>query len=252
MKITLILNDLDETDALAVLQMLKKPAAKIEAIDNPEMGAAVAPPVQGNPFGFGQAPLPPGATLAPSSAVAVPPPTALTVPTPSGIVPPPVPPVPVPPPVPTALAATPPAPPAAAPSAAALGVEVDSAGLPWDARIHAETKTKIKDGTWRQKRGTDPALLAAVEAELRGAVATGAAAAAAPTAVQGPAWLTGNVTSDFAEVMGRAMGLVTKGVLPMNGFADLLKKHGVESPGHLQLAPALIPAVANDLAALGA
>jgi hypothetical protein len=52
--------------------------------------------------------------------------------------------------------------------------ERDSAGLPWDARIHGSTKTTNADGTWRQKRGlNDPALKARVEAELRAAVSAG-------------------------------------------------------------------------------
>lgn len=45
----------------------------------------------------------------------------------------------------------------------------DSTGMPWDARIHASTKGTNEDGTWRKKRKVDPALVAAVEAELRGA-----------------------------------------------------------------------------------
>lgn len=47
------------------------------------------------------------------------------------------------------------------------GVEVDSAGLPWDRRIHSSAKSKIKDGTWKKLRGVDDALVAQVEAELR-------------------------------------------------------------------------------------
>ena len=49
---------------------------------------------------------------------------------------------------------------------------LDSAGLPWDARIHASTRTKLKaDGRWKQKRGVDAALVASVEAELRAVMA---------------------------------------------------------------------------------
>lgn len=59
------------------------------------------------------------------------------------------------------------------------GVELDSKGLPWDGRIHAESKGKIADGTWRKKRNLDPALLAQVEAELRQVMG---AAPAAPLA----------------------------------------------------------------------
>lgn len=49
----------------------------------------------------------------------------------------------------------------------AAGVDLDAKGLPWDSRIHAESKGKIADGTWRKKRNLDPAMLAQVEAELR-------------------------------------------------------------------------------------
>jgi len=52
-------------------------------------------------------------------------------------------------------------PPAAAP-------EVDSAGLPWDSRINASTKTMKADGTWKAKKGVDAAEKLKVEAELRG------------------------------------------------------------------------------------
>ena len=51
--------------------------------------------------------------------------------------------------------------------ATSAGVELDKMGLPWDNRIHAESKGKIADGTWRKKRNLDPTMLAQVEAELR-------------------------------------------------------------------------------------
>lgn len=46
--------------------------------------------------------------------------------------------------------------------------DVDSRGLPWDERIHASTKATNGDGSWRNKRGVDKDVLAAVEAELAG------------------------------------------------------------------------------------
>lgn len=58
------------------------------------------------------------------------------------------------------------------------GVEVDAAGLPWDARIHsgpADKKPRNGDQTWRRKRGADDALVAQVEAELRAALGAPAA-----------------------------------------------------------------------------
>lgn len=45
--------------------------------------------------------------------------------------------------------------------------EVDSTGLPWDARIHASTKTKKKGGIWTSRRGVDSETIRTIEAELR-------------------------------------------------------------------------------------
>ena len=49
---------------------------------------------------------------------------------------------------------------------------VDSAGLPWDERIHARTKAIVNDGTWRKRRGVDDNLVRQVEAELRARAVT--------------------------------------------------------------------------------
>lgn len=57
--------------------------------------------------------------------------------------------------------------------------ETDSAGMPWDGRIHASTRAKIAGGVWRLRRGIDDATVASVTAELR-------AAMAAPTATAPP------------------------------------------------------------------
>lgn len=71
---------------------------------------------------------------------------------------------------------------ATAPGAA--GVDLDADGLPWDARIHAGTKTKKADGKWKAKRNVDPELVKQVEAELRQVMAipdpTSATTAAEP------------------------------------------------------------------------
>lgn len=44
---------------------------------------------------------------------------------------------------------------------------LDKNGLPWDDRIHASSKAKTQDGSWRTKRGVDAGVLAAVQAELK-------------------------------------------------------------------------------------
>jgi hypothetical protein len=60
------------------------------------------------------------------------------------------------------------------------GVELDKQGLPWDGRIHVESKNKNADGTWRKKRSLDSALLAQVEGELRQVMGAAPAAPLAP------------------------------------------------------------------------
>ena len=56
---------------------------------------------------------------------------------------------------------------------------LDSAGRPWDARIHSGGKSLIADGTWRIKKGTDPKLIEQVRAEH--AAKTAPAIPAAPS-----------------------------------------------------------------------
>ena len=65
-------------------------------------------------------------------------------------------------------------------ASSAAGVDLDTKGMPWDNRIHAESKGKIADGTWRKKRNLDPALVATVEAELRQVMGAAPAAPLAP------------------------------------------------------------------------
>jgi hypothetical protein len=57
-------------------------------------------------------------------------------------------------------------------------VVLDSAGIPWDARIHQDTRKMNKNKTWQNKRGIDKDLLAAVTAELQAAWGKPAAAPA--------------------------------------------------------------------------
>lgn len=59
-------------------------------------------------------------------------------------------------------------------------VELDAAGMPWDGRIHSDTKSKIGGGYWRTRRGADAAVVTAVTAELKAAM--GAPSAPVPLA----------------------------------------------------------------------
>lgn len=85
------------------------------------------------------------------------------------------------PPAPSAL----PAPPVSSPAPSPVTGTVDARGLPWDARIHSTPEKLTTKNEWRAKRGVEPALVVAVEAELRGA--TTAAAPPPPAAPASPA-----------------------------------------------------------------
>lgn len=69
----------------------------------------------------------------------------------------------------------------------APGIDVDKAGLPWDGRIHASTRAKNADGTWRMRRGIEAALAAAVTGELRQTMAPVVPQPPAPSASTAPA-----------------------------------------------------------------
>ena len=51
--------------------------------------------------------------------------------------------------------------------AAIAAAELDSNGLPWDERIHAGTKSKNQDGSWKKRKGVPEDVMDAVTAELR-------------------------------------------------------------------------------------
>lgn len=64
--------------------------------------------------------------------------------------------------------------------ASANAPATDSTGLPWDERIHAKSKTFVAGDKWRKRKGVADAVVAMVEAELRGSPP---AAISAPVAI---------------------------------------------------------------------
>ena len=103
----------------------------------------------------------------------------------------------------------------AAPTTPAESAEVDINGVPWDARYHAKTKTKKKDGTWKAASGMDDATKAEAEkyaASFKSASETPEtpAAPAAPETPTAPAAPTApapvsfeQLTAGFTEVIAR-------------------------------------------------
>lgn len=107
-------------------------------------------------------------------------------------------------------------------ASSAAGVDLDTKGMPWDNRIHAESKGKIADGTWRSKRNLDPTVKAQVEAELRKVMGAPVAAPLAPAPVAAtvtapsmpaaPSAAPGEVSADarqqFVGLVGRASAAI--------------------------------------------
>ena len=240
--------------------------AAIEPIDRPDCGLDTAAI-----FGGQAAPLAPVAA-APSSAAVVPSSTAPVAPPVSSPVAPPAPPAPAPMPAPAAVAPTAPA---APPSHA--GVELDKDGLPWDARIHSESRKTIADGTWRQRRNLDPTVKAAVEAELRGLMALNAGAvppvppaapqatipappavaapqppAPAPVPAAAPGASPSSSPTDIGGLMTKLAPYFATGALTNAKADEICARHGLTNMSQAVLTPALVPALNVDFsAALG-
>lgn len=205
----------------------------------------------------GAIPLPLDAAAAPSTAAAPQLPSAPVAPM-AGVPMPPAAPLA---PAPTLAAAAPAVPANATPAASpAGGVELDSAGLPWDERIHASTKTKIANGQWKSKRGlNDPAFVKRVEDELRGVASAptppAPPAAPVPPAPPGPVSEAAAVFAPpaapavtFEQFMGRLTYAMSAGL----GMADVQAAcvaHGLASVVDLQKEPAKIPQVIDALRA---
>lgn len=132
-------------------------------------------------------------------------------------------PLPPPPPIPPITGVTLAAPssvsatPVVAPVAATTSVvaEVDSAGMPYDARIHQKSKNKKKDGTWKLIKGIDTNIVTAVTAELaaRKAVAAGTPPPA-PVTVSLPPGASNTVPVPPVTVNAPVAGVPTPPVPP--------------------------------------
>lgn len=122
---------------------------------------------------------------------------------------------------------TPPPPPVGATEqVVSAGGPVDSAGYPWDARIHAKTKSKIGDGTYKLSPGVDKALVAQVRAEYdanRGA--TGGQTPPPPEATFNGAMaaLAGQTPPPPAETVAAAATTPAATTNPVALFQDTMK-----------------------------
>lgn len=174
---------------------------------------------------------------------------------------------------PTAPSPAPTAAPLTAPPAGSGDGERDSKGMPWDGRIHASTKAKVADGSWRYKRGVEDATVAQVEGELRAALAAPAvtpafgphpfydaqqpaAPAAAPAvapppvvastpapAVAVPAAPVAGSIQTYAQLMVALPPKIVSGELTATSLQQACESVGVPSVAALSARSDLIPAV---------
>lgn len=155
-------------------------------------------------------------------------------------------------------------------TATASGVELDSEGLPWDARIHSSSKAKIKDGTFKLKRGLETDYVAGIKAELAGVMNIPAVAPTTPPPPQPdvnpfsvstvnklidagngatvintpppPAPQTGAITT-----MTQLVPAITAKKLDPALVTGVLQQYGVQSLPVLGARPDLIPSIAEAL-----
>ena len=154
------------------------------------------------------------------------------------------------------------------------GIEIDSEGLPYDSRIHSSSREKIKNGTWKIKRGTGEAYIAQVKSELRGAMSapsvpaspaspvapvvvwpfpTPNAAPAASTAPPPPPVVTAPQAAptpltfpDLAKAV--ALG-VTSGKITEAKVHEICGQSGIQAFHLLPTRPDLLPSVAANIMA---
>lgn len=235
-------------EILTEIKALRTDMAAASTVTQTALGPMVPPPLHGSAALDADAVklnvlAGPGAAGAP---VPVPPPTvvfgggaAAHAPLPGSAVPP----------APVSSAPLPPTPGPASSTVAAPTVTLDSKGLPWDHRIHASSKALIADGTWRAKRGVDPAMVTSVEAELKAAQAAPAAPAPAVAAQPWPFPVEGAAPAamTFAQLAAVVPGRLVAGTLSQDTLSAACIKHGLPSFPALQHRPDLVPAVAAEL-----
>ena len=133
------------------------------------------------------------------------------------------------------------------PAAPKPNVELDTEGLPWDLRIHARTKTKMKDGSWKKLRGVGPEVVKRVEAELKAVQNI----PAPPVSVSVPVPpVTANAVvpaapavPGFTDLMSLVTKSITEGRLKREQVVEVLKPFGIPSLPLVSTRLDLIPAI---------
>lgn len=120
-------------------------------------------------------------------------------------------------------------------------VPIDADKLPWDARIHASTKTQNADGRWKKKRGVDAAEVTAVEAQLRNVMSIPAGTVAPPPPAEA------NGVDNFGSLMLFITPRLTAGSLTQAQVTAACQACGLDSINLLMSRPDLVPHVLGAL-----
>lgn len=124
---------------------------------------------------------------------------------------------------------------------------LDVNGMPWDHRIHATTKTKNADQTWRMKRGVDEKLVADVQEQNKRLMAIAppaipaAPVAAPPVPGVPPVPATAESTMTFAELMEQVIKLIHGGKVSIEAANAACMPIGITALHQLDKRPDLIP-----------
>lgn len=135
-------------------------------------------------------------------------------------------------------------------SAAIPDASIDKSGLPWDGRIHANTKSLNADGTWRGKRGVADALVTTVTGELRKLMAIPSpgpqlVAPAPPPPQQAPLPPAADTQKAYIDLFGRVSATMSAGKLTDEQLKMCLESIGVPSLPLLGARLDLVPTACN-------
>ena len=121
--------------------------------------------------------------------------------------------------------------------------KLDAEGTPWDERIHSSSKSFIKNGTWKLKRGVDPNFVAKIKEEWKSVPITEEPAPSVFDEEPAPAPPPAPTIDTFPDLMTE---IAAKGI-DHNTVNEIVNKHGAGSLAILAAKPELIPAVAAEL-----
>jgi len=118
-------------------------------------------------------------------------------------------------------------------------IELDSEGIPWDARIHSGSKKKlVKKNIWKLLRGVDAVTVAKIKTELAQGVL-----GEAPPPIEPKQEVLEPTTMTWTELLVK----ISTASLDNDIANAACQKYGVADIGTLQDTPALVPLVAKDL-----